>query len=96
MELTYQGINFEITEAIEKHIKDKFSPMVKFNSKLTSANVKIQKSNKDNGAFQADITVFSPLGDLHQAVEHTDAYSALTDLSEKIIRQVRKQKEKHK
>jgi ribosome-associated inhibitor A len=95
MELRYQGIDFEITPAIEEHIKEKFNKLPQFNGQLISATVRLKKNNADAKSYILDVNVASKLGDLHQSVTHTDVYRGLNELADKIIRQIRKQSEKN-
>ena len=95
MELRYQGIYFEISPAIEVHIKEKFNKLPQFNGQLISATVRLKKNNADAKSYILDVNVASKLGDLHQSVTHTDVYRGLNELADKIIRQIRKQSEKH-
>ena len=95
MELRYQVIDFEITPAIAEHIKEKFNKLPQFNSQLISTTVRLKKNNADAKSYILDVNVASKLGDLHQSVTHTDVYRGLNELADKIIRQARKQSEKH-
>lgn len=95
MELRYQGIDFEITPAIAEHIKEKFNKLPQFNSQLISTTVRLKKNNADAKSYILDVNVASKLGDLHQSVTHIDVYRGLNELADKIIRQARKQSEKH-
>lgn len=91
MQLQISGRHLEITSAINGYITEKFSKIERHSSKVSSANVIL---SIDKLVHHAEATVRFDGGEVFANADSEDMYAAIDLLTDKLDRQIIKQKEK--
>jgi putative sigma-54 modulation protein len=93
MQITVSGHHVDITEAIRNYVISKLSKLERRYEKITSTSVilTVEKLRQ-----KVEATVHVSGGEIFAVAEHTDMYTAIDALSDKLDRQIIKHKEKHR
>ena len=92
MNIQYTGHNTEVTDALKDFTNKKFTRLNTFNDHITKIQVTLSIANLDQIA-EASISVPGQI--IHAKSESHDMYTAIDLLTDKLIRQLKKYKEKH-
>ena len=92
MTLNITGKNLDITPAIRERIEFKFKKLEKFQVPFISKHAVI--STEPNRQFKVEISAAIPGGQLVASAEHDDMYGAITEVYQKLERQLNKQAHK--
>jgi putative sigma-54 modulation protein len=91
LEITVKGKNFDITEALRNHAKQKLSKTTRFSDAVITAEVIL---TLERNWHIAKITLNCKGSDLHAEEKSTDMYNSIDRVVEKLERELKKQKEK--
>ena len=93
MQITISGHHVDITQAIRNYVTTKLSKLERHYEQITSTNVilTVEKLRQ-----KVEATVHVSGGELFAVAEHTDMYTAIDALSDKLDRQIIKHKEKQR
>lgn len=93
MNINFTGHNIEVTDAIRQFTTDKFTRLSKHHDKITSIKViyDVQKLSQI-----AEATVHIPKHEVFARAEAEDLYGAIDSLTDKLIVQLKKYKEKER
>ena len=91
MQLQVSGRHLEITSAIREYVADKFTKLERHSSKISSVNAIL---SIDKLRHQAEATVRFDGGEIFANADSEDMYAAIDQLTDKLDRQIIKQKEK--
>ncbi|MGF1727881.1 ribosome hibernation-promoting factor, HPF/YfiA family [Photobacterium nomapromontoriensis] len=92
MTVDITGKNLDITPAIRERIEFKFKKLEKYQVPLISKHVVI--STEPNRQFKVEASAAIPGGQLVASAEHDDMYGAITEVYQKLERQLNKQAHK--
>ena len=100
MQMTIRGHHLSITPAIENTIREKFAQMTKHLDQVNSVQVKLSKdhqldklSRKGSGNHIAEAIIRLPKVELFAQASADDMYSSITQLMEKLKRQLQRHRE---
>jgi len=88
MKINITGKNLEITSAIRAHIEAKFKKLEKWQVDIISSQTTISEEPGKKMKFEASISV--PKGKLVASSINEDLYKAVTDVEQKLERQLNK------
>ncbi|WED22287.1 ribosome-associated translation inhibitor RaiA [Vibrio sp. JC009] len=88
MKVNITGKNIDITSAIRTHIEAKFKKLEKWQVDIISCQTAISEEPNKQKKFEASITV--PKGKLNASSVHEDLYAAITEVEQKLERQLNK------
>lgn len=91
MEITVKGKNFDITDSLRNHAKQKLSKTTRFSDAVMTAEVTLATERKWH---IAKITLNCKGTDLHAEEKSTDMYNSIDRVVEKLERELKKQKAK--
>lgn len=93
MNINFTGHNLEITDAIRQFTIDKFTRLSKHHDKITSVNViyDVEKLSQI-----AEATIHIPRHEIFARAEAADLYGAIDALTDKLVVQLKKYKEKER
>ena len=91
MEITVKGKNFDITDSLRNHAKQKLSKTTRFSDNVMTAEVVLAT---ERNWHVAKITLNCKGSDLHAEEKSTDMYNSIDRVVEKLERELKKQKEK--
>ena len=91
MQLTVTGHHLDMTDSLENYVKTKLERVERHFDSVTNVHVvlSVEKTRQ-----RAEATVHIKGSDIHAMAEDADMYAAIDALSDKLDRQVKKQKEK--
>ncbi|MGF1733502.1 ribosome hibernation-promoting factor, HPF/YfiA family [Photobacterium kasasachensis] len=92
MTVNITGKNLDITPAIRERIEFKFKKLEKYQVPLISKNAAI--STEPGKQFKIEASAAIPGGQLVASAEHDDMYGAITEVYQKLERQLKKQAHK--
>ncbi|ELR65412.1 Ribosome hibernation protein YfiA [Photobacterium marinum] len=92
MTVNIAGKNLEITPAIRERIEFKFKKLEKYQVQLINKHAVI--STEPNRQFKVEASATIPGGQLVASAEHDDMYGAITEVYQKLERQLNKQTHK--
>ncbi|WP_087019085.1 ribosome hibernation-promoting factor, HPF/YfiA family [Thaumasiovibrio subtropicus] len=92
MNLEITGKNLEVTPAIRARIEAKFTKLEKWEVPLLKRHAVI--SQEPNKRFKIEASASIPGGKLIASADHEDMYGAITDMFQKMERQMNKQQHK--
>lgn len=92
MKVTITGKNIDITSAIRTHIEAKFKKLEKWQVDIISCQTAISEEPSKQKKFEASLTV--PKGRLNASSVHEDLYAAITEVEQKLERQLNKLRHK--
>ncbi|MGF1739434.1 ribosome hibernation-promoting factor, HPF/YfiA family [Photobacterium satsumensis] len=92
MTVDITGKNLDITPAIRERIEFKFKKLEKYQVPLISKHAVI--STEPNRQFKVEASAAIPGGQLVASAEHDDMYGAITEVYQKLERQLNKQAHK--
>jgi len=92
LNIQYTGHNTEVTDALKDFTNKKFTRLDTFKDHMTKIQVTFSIANLDQIA-EARISV--PGQTIHAKSESHDLYAAIDQLADKLVRQLKKYKEKH-
>ncbi|PSV99991.1 ribosome hibernation-promoting factor, HPF/YfiA family [Photobacterium lipolyticum] len=92
MTVEITGKNIDITPAIRERIEFKFKKLEKFQVPLISKHAVISK--EPSRKFKIEASAAIPGGKIVASAEHDDMYGAITELYQKLERQLKKQTQK--
>ncbi|PIJ50517.1 ribosomal subunit interface protein [Erwinia sp. OLTSP20] len=87
MILNITSKQMEITEAIRHHVEERLAKLEKWQTQLINPHIVLSKESNE---FVADATINTPNGPLVASAKHTDMYSAINDLINKLEKQLNK------
>jgi len=93
MQIQFTGHNTDVTDALKAYTRDKFKRLARLADKITSIHITF---NVDKLKHIAEAKVHLPGTEIHAHSEADSMYNAITSLVEKLIRQVKKHKDKHR
>ncbi|WP_413113767.1 ribosome hibernation-promoting factor, HPF/YfiA family [Thaumasiovibrio sp. DFM-14] len=93
MNLEITGKNLDVTPSIRARIEAKFSKLDKWEVPLLKRHAVI--SQQPNKRFKIEASASIPGGKLVASADHDDMYGAITDMFQKMERQLNKQQHKH-
>lgn len=91
MEITVKGKNFDITDSLRNHAKQKLSKTTRFSDAVMTAEVVLATERKWH---IAKITLNCKGTDLHAEEKSTDMYNSIDRVVEKLERELKKHKAK--
>lgn len=91
MDITVKGKNFDITDSLRNHAKQKLSKTTRFSDAVMSAEVTLAT---ERNWHVAKITLNCKGTDLHAEEKSTDMYNSIDRVVEKLERELKKQREK--
>ncbi|PCJ20193.1 MAG: ribosomal subunit interface protein [Gammaproteobacteria bacterium] len=91
MQLQVSGRHLEITSAINEYVADKFTKLERHSNKISSVNTIL---SIDKLVHHAEATVRFDGGEVFATADCEDMYAAIDQLTDKLDRQIIKQKEK--
>lgn len=91
MDITVKGKNFDITDSLRNHAKQKLSKTTRFSDAVMTAEVTLAT---ERNWHVAKITLNCKGSDLHAEEKSTDMYNSIDRVVEKLERELKKQKEK--
>ncbi|MCD9520375.1 ribosome hibernation-promoting factor, HPF/YfiA family [Photobacterium phosphoreum] len=92
MTLEITGKNIDITPAIRERFEFKFNKLEKLQVPLIKKHIMISK--EPNKLFKIEASIGIAGGQLVASAEHEDLFGAITDLYQKLDRQLKKQAHK--
>ncbi|MGF1693803.1 ribosome hibernation-promoting factor, HPF/YfiA family [Photobacterium kagoshimensis] len=92
MTVEITGKNLDITPAIRERIELKFSKLEKYQVPLINKHAVI--STEPNRQFKVEASAAIPGGNIVASAEHDDMYGAITEVYQKLERQLNKQAHK--
>lgn len=95
MKYTIRGEKIEVTEAIKEYIIEKISKIDKYfdNPEEVTANVLVRVKNREQ---KVEVTINTSLFQIRAEESHSDLYASIDLVSDKVERQIRKNKTKLK
>jgi len=95
MKYTIRGEKIEVTEAIKEYVMEKLSKIDKYfdNPEEVTANVLVRVKNREQ---KVEVTINTSLFQIRAEESHADLYAAIDLVSDKVERQIRKNKTKLK
>ena len=95
MKYTIRGEKIEVTEAIKEYIIEKLSKIDKYfdNPEEVTANVLVRVKNREQ---KVEVTINTSLFQIRAEESHSDLYASIDLVSDKVERQIRKNKTKLK
>lgn len=95
MKYTIRGEKIEVTDAIKEYIESKLSRIDKYfdNPSSVNANVLIKVKNREQ---KVEVTINTSLYQIRSEESHSDLYAAIDLVTDKVERQIRKNKTKLK
>lgn len=91
MQLSITGLHMDVTDAIKDYINSKFKRIERHDDHVTNVHV-IISVNKHH--HRAEATLHGLGGEVFAVAESDDLYAAIDLLTDKVDRQILKQKEK--
>lgn len=91
MQVTVTGRHFEVTDAIRTHVDHKLERLERHFDKVHDLQIILSVAKLDQ---HAEGTLHVNGSNLHAEATHSDMYSAIDALVDKLDRQIRKHKEK--
>lgn len=91
MEITVKAKNFDVTDSLRNHAKQKLSKTTRFSDNVMTAEVVL---TVERNWHVAKITLNCKGSDLHAEEKSTDMYNSIDRVVEKLERELKKQKEK--
>ncbi|MGF1684636.1 ribosome hibernation-promoting factor, HPF/YfiA family [Photobacterium minamisatsumaniensis] len=92
MTINITGKNLDITPAIRERLEFKFKKLEKYQVPFIGINAVI--STEPNRQFKVEISAAIPGGQLVASAEQSDMYGAITEVYQKLERQLNKQTHK--
>ncbi len=92
MNLEITGKNLEVTPAIRARIEAKFTKLERWEVSLLKRHAVI--SQEPNKRFKIEASASIPGGKLIASADHSDLYGAITEMFQKMERQLNKQQHK--
>lgn len=92
MQINIQGQNVEVTDAIKDYINKKLKRLESFDSFITSIDFHL---HIDHLSQVAEAQIMVRGGQIHAKADSEDMYAAIDTLTDRMIRQLTKFKEKH-
>lgn len=93
MNINFTGHNVDVTDALRDFTTEKFARLSRHHDKITSVKViyDVEKLTQI-----AEATVHIPRHEVFARAEAEDMYSAIDDLTDKLVTQLQKHKEKER
>lgn len=91
MEIVVKAKNFDVTDSLRNHAKQKLSKTTRFSDSVMTAEVTLAT---ERNWHVAKITLNCKGSDLHAEEKSTDMYNSIDRVVEKLERELKKQKEK--
>ena len=91
MDISVKGKNFDITDSLRNHAKQKLSKTARFSDSVMTAEVTLAT---ERNWHVAKITLNCKGSDLHAEEKSTDMYNSIDRVVEKLERELKKQREK--
>ncbi|PSB85907.1 ribosome hibernation promoting factor [Photobacterium damselae] len=91
MQIVITGHNVEVTDALREYVTTKFDKLDRFFDKINHIHVIL---NVEKLQQVAEATLQVNAGDIHAKADSDNMYSAIDALTDKLIRQLNKHKEK--
>jgi putative sigma-54 modulation protein len=96
MDIHIEGIHVTITDALKKHIEEKLEKVFEICNRLSKIDVEVKQENNKVESFKVTgILHLNGLENKAISVENENAYTAINDLQQHMLRQSRKIKEKY-
>jgi len=92
MEINISGQNIEITDALRRHIEDRFSKMSRHFDEVIKSSVILQVEKERH---QADARILTKGSPIHANATADNMYEAIDTLAARLNRQVLKYKDKN-
>jgi len=96
--LTIQGIHFDLTEAMQNIIREKFAVLLRHNDYIVRINVRLHQDQTMGTEHHYTATAQIEIGgpDLVASAEGKDAYDLIDELVDKLDRQLGRRQGKRK
>lgn len=91
MQIHVTGHHLEVTDSLHAYIDSKFEKLDRFFHKVNRANVVL---NVEKVQQIAEATISVNNGEIHAKAENSDMYAAIDALTDKLVRQLSKHKDK--
>lgn len=91
MQIVITGHHVEVTDSLREYVTTKFDKLDRFFDKINHINVIL---NVDKLQQVAEATLQVNAGDIHAKADSDNMYSAIDALTDKLVRQLNKHKEK--
>jgi putative sigma-54 modulation protein len=88
--LNFHGIHFDLTDAMQLSMRDKFASLLRHNDQIVRINVRVRQDQTIGNSYHYTATGQIEIGgpDLVASAEGKDAYAVLDELSDKLDRQL--------
>ncbi len=93
MQISVSGHHIEVTESLKNYVESKLERLERHFDRITNVHVILSVEKQRQ---KAEATVSYSGGDTYAEAEHEDLYAAIDSLTDKLDRQLIKQKEKSK
>lgn len=91
MQINITGRQLEVTSALKSYVENKIQRIEKYFDHVTNVHVILEV---DKQRHNAEATIHVTGGDIYADAQAEDMYAAIDALTDKLIRQVQKHKEK--
>ncbi len=91
MQINLTGHHIEVTDSLRDYITSKFGKLERFFDKINSINVIL---NVEKLEQIAEATLHINNGEIHAKADSNDMYAAIDALTDKLVRQLNKHKDK--
>ncbi len=91
MQIHVTGHHLEVTDSLQEYINSKFEKLDRFFHKVNRINVIL---NVEKVQQIAEATILVNNGEIHAKAEENDMYAAIDSLTDKLVRQLNKHKDK--
>lgn len=91
MQINLSGHHIEITDSLREYVTAKFDKLERFFDRINNINIVL---NVEKMQQIAEATLLINNGELHAKAESHNMYAAIDALSDKLIKQLNKHKEK--
>ena len=92
MQINVSGHHIEVTESLNHYVSEKFSKRERHSDSISSVQVRLSIEKLKQ---KAEATIRIKGGEIFADSNHEDMYSAIDSLTDKLDRQLLKQKEKN-
>ncbi|KII77617.1 ribosome hibernation promoting factor [Vibrio renipiscarius] len=91
MQINITGHHVDLTDSMQDYVNEKFQKLERFFDHINSAQVvlKVEKLNQI-----AEATLHINQGEIHASADEESMYAAIDSLTDKLVRQLNKHKEK--
>jgi len=92
MQINIKGHHVDLTDSMQDYVDDKFQKLERYFDHIHNIHVvlKVEKTHQI-----AEATLHIDHGEIHASSEQENMYAAIDNLTDKLVRQLNRHKEKH-